>query len=123
MNINTIPIAKMSDVTRDIWRSPVQDAVLEAGRKLLSLKMARIAGVPDEHDCARLRDDFDVLCDIIDPVILAMGEYAQGWLGFSADKVRDHFTDVLRNALEADAIPILDRAAEQIVEDRMEDAQ
>ena len=117
--MTVLPIA----ATRDIWRNPAQDAVLEAGRKLLSLKMARIVGRPDEHDCANLRADLDALCRVIDPVIQEIGEYAQGWLGFSAEKVQDHFTDVLRNALEADAMPILDRAAEQIVEDRMEAAE
>ena len=121
--MHTIPVAKLSDVTRDIWRSPVQDAVLDAGRKLLSLKMTRIVGIPDEHDAANLRADLEALWNIVDPVIAAIGDYAGACFGIDQDKIKEHFTDQLRGALEGNATFVLEQAAERAIEDRMEAAE
>lgn len=95
--------------------SPLDEIVHAAGRKLLALRMARVAGnYADKHDADALRADLEALWSIVDPVILAVGEYAaEHFTGVLKRDIELHFTDQLRGALEDNATFILDEAGAQ----------
>lgn len=95
--------------------SPLDAIVQDAGRKLLSLRMTRIAGnYADKSDADNLRADLEAIWNIVDPVILAVGEYArENFTGIRDKHIKDNFTDVLRSALEGNATFILDEAGDE----------
>ena len=118
-----LPIAKLSDVTHDISRSPLDAVVHEAGSKLLSLRMTRIvAQYADEVDAQNIAADLDALCRIFDDAIRKIGEYADYHLSMGGDVVKEHFTDQCLNTLDGNAIFHVLEAGAKLVRERHEDA-
>lgn len=107
--MSTLPFATLAAVQS----SPLDAIVHAAGQKLLGLRMTRIVGEPDKTDADNLRDDLEALWTIIDPVVLAIGRYAQDNLGVSGEDITRHFTDQLRGALEGNATYCLEVAGEE----------
>lgn len=93
---------------------PVRVAFKEAGLKLACLLPHTIVGEPDMADARGLLSDLDALIAIIDPVIAAIGHYAESHLG-SLDQ--SLFTDQVLGALDGNAT----FAIEDVVRKRMED--
>src|SRR5262249_54955707 len=60
---------------------PVRKACLAAAVKLVSLTPTRIVGEPDMADARGLIDDLDAICTIVDPVVAAIGAYAEAHFG------------------------------------------
>lgn len=94
---------------------PVRKACLEAAVKLAALMPTRIVGEPDMADANALIDDLDAICAIVDPVIAAIGEYAESNFG-RLD--RSLFADQLRGALEGNAMFEIEQAARRLVGQR-----
>jgi hypothetical protein len=104
--------------------SPLDAVVHDAGRKLLNLRLTRIAGnYADADDAKNLNQDLDAICDIIDPVILAIGEYAkEHFSGISQKDIELFFTDQLKGAIEGNADFTITSAASEQHEQMMDDA-
>lgn len=97
--------------------SPLDAIVHEAGRKLQGLQMTRIAGnYADKSDADNLRADLEALWGIVDPLILAIGQYAGEHFNISAKSIKDHFTDQLRGALEGNSTFVLEQAGDEAQE-------
>jgi hypothetical protein len=94
---------------------PVRKACLEAAVKLAALMPTRIVREPDMADANALIDDLDAICAIVDPVIAAIGQYAESNLG-RLD--RSLFADQLRGALEGNAMFEIEQAARRLVGQR-----
>lgn len=92
--------------------SPLNAIVHDAGRKMQTLQMARIVPglYPEKSDADALIADLEALWQIWDPVIQAIGEYAAQTIGVSQRDVKEHFTDVVRNALDGNATYDLEAA-------------
>lgn len=94
-------------------KQSLDSIIAEAARKLLTLRMTNIHGAGDRIDAENLNSDLDALCSIVDPMILAIGQYAQTHLGLSAETVQRHFADQLRGALEGNAMFEITEAGKQ----------
>ena len=103
--------------TATVTPSPLDAIVHDAARKLLSLRMTRIVGQPDKTDADNLRSDLEALWTILDPVILAVGEFARENLPINDKAVKEYFTDQLRGALEGNATFALDEAGNELERD------
>ena len=79
---------------------PVRKACLTAAVKLVSLVPTRIVGEPDMADARALIDDLDTICSIVDPVVAAIGHYAETNFGRLDQSL---FTDQLHGALDGNA--------------------
>jgi hypothetical protein len=82
---------------------PVRVAIVTAVGLLASFRPTRIVGEPDRADAHGLADDLLVIAAIVDPVVQAIGDYAQSTLGVSAADVDRYFANQLRGALEGNA--------------------
>ena len=102
--------------------SPLDQIVHDAARKLLTLRMTRIIYAADRADADNLRADLEALWTILDPVILAIGEYAAEHFHIAPNDIKDCFADQIRGALEGNATHVLDMAGERAMEDLYEDA-
>lgn len=93
--------------------SPLDAPIHEAARKLLNLRMTRITGnCSDKSDADSLRDDLEALWTILDPMILAVGQYASAHFRISAADLKSCFTDQVRGALEGNATFVLEQAGD-----------
>lgn len=124
-NTNTITCASLAAVqgttemlaglpTRPV--SPLDAEVRKAGRKFMALRMTRVIGEPDKADADNLISDLEALWQIMDPLILAVGKYAQSTLGISGETVAQCFTDQVRGALEGNATFEIEHAAKVRIE-------
>lgn len=103
-----------------ITGSPLDPIVHKAGAALQALRMTRIGQWrADEEDAKSLLDDLDAIVAIIDPIILAIGEYADQHFGRIDLSL---FTHQLRDALDGNATFEIASAAEAIVQERMDEA-
>ena len=64
---------------------------------------ATVVGEPDANDGRALNDDLQFIWSAVDPLVRAIGEYAQQTLGLSRATVERFFTDRVRGALEGEA--------------------
>lgn len=101
---------------------PVRTAVQHAVAKLVSFRPARVAGEPDMADARNLADDLLAIAAIIDPVVAAMGEYAQSTIGLTHRHVDDCFRHQLRQALEGNATFVIEDAMRRRAESRHADS-
>ena len=93
--------------------SPSLNSVfVEAGRQLLNMRAHHIVGEPDRHDAEELVACLRRLAAIIDPVVAAIGSYANHHFGWVDQRL---FTDQLLNALEGDATFVIEQAADNYV--------
>ena len=99
--------------------SPLDEIVHKAGKSLQDLRMTKLyaAYTPDREDAKALVDDLLAIARIIDPVILAIGDYAaEHYRGI--DLVL--FEDQLLNALSGNATfeieSAVERAADEVAE-------
>lgn len=106
-------------------QSPLDPIVHKAGEALLALRMTKIGRWShfgydaDENDASSLIDDLDAIVHIIDPIILAIGEYAsEHFRGIDLSL----FTHQLRDALDGNATHELTSAADAAVQERMDEA-
>ena len=100
---------------------PVQEAIRTAVARLAALQPTRIVGEPDEADANGLIDDLIAVAAIVDPVVAAIGDYADSTIGIPrAD--RGLFRDQLRQALEGNATYVLTRAIAERIAARREEA-
>lgn len=101
-------------------QSPLDPIVHKAGAALAALRMTRIGQWhADEEDAKSLLDDLDAIVAIIDPIILAIGEYA----GQHFSRIDlSLFSHQLRDALDGNATYEIASAAEAIVQERMDEA-
>jgi hypothetical protein len=100
---------------------PVQAAVNAAIARLAAFTPTRIVGEPDAADANGLIDDLFAMAAIVDPVIAAIGDYADSAIGLPrADRAL--FVDQLRQALEGNATYVVTRAIEDRIGSRREDA-
>lgn len=112
-NLTAIPAATINASTLD----PI---VHKAGEALQGLLMTRIGQWhADEDDARSLVKDLQAICRIIDPVILAIGEYADQHFGRIDLSL---FTNQLGDALDGNATFELESAAEAVVQERMDEA-
>ena len=82
---------------------PVSTAIAAAIGKLAAFRPTRIVGEPDQADAHGLADDLLTLAAVVDPIIEAIGDYAQSALGVPATDVQRYFRDQLRGALDGNA--------------------
>ena len=94
------------DPIRD--RHPVRVALRDAGLKLACLVPHTIYGDPTMEDAKALQQDLDAIAAIVDPVVNAVGRYAQSHFG-RIDMAL--FTDQLRDALDGNATFDIEQAA------------
>ena len=93
--------------------SPSLNSVfVDAGRQLLNMRAHHIVGEPDRHDAEELVACLRRLAAIIDPVVAAIGGYANHHFGWVDQRL---FTDQLLNALEGDATFVIEQAADNYV--------
>ena len=101
--------------------SPVSplDAILhKTADRLKTLRLHRIAGSEmNKSDAQALVSDLLDIARVIDPVILAIGNYATSFL---PDLDVTQFTDQLRGALEGNATFTLCAEVEKRIEDQQE---
>jgi hypothetical protein len=105
----------LNDSTRD--GHPVRLALREAGMKLACLMPHTIYGDPTMQDAKALQQDLDAIAAIVDPVVNAVGRYAQSNFG-RIDMAL--FTDQLRDALDGNATFDIEQAARAWEEEREE---
>jgi len=98
---------------------PVRKACLAAAVKLVSLTPTRIVGEPDIADARGLIDDLDTICTIVDPVITAIGAYAEAHFGRLDQSL---FTDQLHGALDGNATFEIEQAARKLLAGRADGA-
>lgn len=105
--------------SRERLISPLDAIVHDAGDKLKALTMTRIAGFEaDRSDANSLANDLIAIARIVDPVIKAIGDYAEDYLG----KIeREPFTDPLSRALDGHATFVLTQKAEDNAEAKRDD--
>jgi len=94
---------------------PVGAALARAAARLATLAPARIVGEPDLADPRNLIDDLYALCAIVDPVIAAIGDYAESHFGRLDTAL---FADQVRGALEGNATFEIEAAARKLVASR-----
>jgi len=97
---------------------PVRKACLEAAVRLVSLTPTRIVGAPDMADARALIDDLDAICTIVDPVVAAIGHYAEANFGRLDQSL---FIDQLHGALDGNATFEIEQAARRLVAGRADD--
>lgn len=95
----------------------LQRAHLTAVSKLAGIQFTVIRGEADDKDAENLRDDLVALWRIVDPLILAIGEYAKEH--FAALDLSD-FKDQLQGALDGNATFELDDITHGIREQQAE---
>jgi hypothetical protein len=99
----------------------VQAAIQTAIAKLAAFRPTRVVGEPDAADAGGLADDLLAIAAIVDPIIAAIGDYADSVIGIArAD--RPLFRDQLRQALEGNATYALTTAIEARLASRCEEA-
>ena len=81
----------------------VKQAKAAAIARLIAWTPATVVGDPDAHDGQALNDDLQFIWSAVDPLVRAVGEYAQETLGISGATVERFFTDRVRGALEGEA--------------------
>lgn len=94
--------------------NPLAAAKAQAVEKLAAMVPTFIIGTPDMIDAKWLIMDLKSLCDLIDPLIAAYGQYAESNFGKIDQSL---FTDQLRGALEGNAMFEIERAARAMLED------
>jgi hypothetical protein len=99
-----------------ITPSPLDAIVHEAARKMLGLRMTKIAGAADRHDADNLRADLEAIWSIVDPIIEAVGQYASEHFEIDVSQ----FNGQLRSALEGNATYEIEKAADKLLDDRRE---
>lgn len=95
----------------------LQRAQLTAAGKLAGIQFTIIRGEADDKDAESLRDDLIALWRIVDPLVLAFGEYAKEHFS-SVDLAM--FKDQLQGALDGNATFELDDIAAGIREQQAE---
>ncbi len=100
--------------------NPLTLAVHAAARKLLTLQMTDIRGEPTKADALALIDDLRVIWETVDPLIEAVGRYAQSNFGLSERDMAD-FRGQLQGALEGNATFRIEDAIDAMTEDRLND--
>lgn len=101
---------------------PVEIAAQEAARKLLALKFARVVGVPDMTDARNVQDDVRSLWKIFDPVITALGEYAQEHFGIPDKSMDGCHENQVRGALEGNLSFLIEEAVRESISEQLNDA-
>jgi hypothetical protein len=81
----------------------VQTVVQAAVARLAAFRPTRIVGEPDRADAQALADDLLVIAAIVDPIVAAIGDYADSTIGLAAGDLDRDFRDQLRGALEGNA--------------------
>jgi hypothetical protein len=76
------------------------------------MRAHRIVGEPDRHDAEELVACLRRLAAIIDPVVAAIGSYANHHFGWVDQRL---FTNQLLNALEGDATFVIQEAADNFI--------
>lgn len=97
--------------------SPLNEFTARAGAKLSALRMTRIVGVPDQHDANNLMTDLIDVARIVDELVYDIGRYAKETLGISSNDLKEHFKDQLSNALEGNALYVIQSAGEELAEE------
>jgi len=82
---------------------PVQAAIHAAIAKLAAFRPTRIVGEPDRADAQAVADDLLAIAAIVDPVVAAIGDYADSTIGLGPKNLDRDFRDQLRGALEGNA--------------------
>lgn len=99
----------------------MQAAIQLAVAKLCAFRPARIVGEPDATDGDALADDLIAIATIVDPIIAAIGDYADSTIGIpQADRTSFHHQ--LRQALEGNATYVVTTAVEARIAARSEDS-
>lgn len=91
----------------------IERAVMDAMRGLARFSPTRVIGAPDAADAENLRSDLLDLCDVVDPLVRAIGDYAARQFGMSTSE-HDLFNNQLRGALEGNATHVLDSIADRL---------
>lgn len=73
---------------------------------------------PNRDDIRDFQYDFDILAGAVDRVIEARGKELEALGIVSAADVRLHFTNVLRNALDGNALYAIENGIEQRISER-----
>jgi hypothetical protein len=92
--------------------SPLDAVIDTASAQLSQLRIHRIVGEPDRTDAEKLVANLRQLAAIIDPVVAAIGRYANHHFGWVDQRL---FTSQLLNALEGDATFVIQEAAENFI--------
>lgn len=101
---------------------PVEAAAQEAAKKLLTLKFAKVVGLPDMADAKNVVSDIEALWTVLDPLIEAMGDYAMNQLGISEQAMDGCHKNQIRGALEGNLTFFCEEAVRQDIADRVNDA-
>ena len=100
---------------------PLKSAADLAAIRLTALQFHNCRAEPMRADRDALLSDCEAIAKIIDPLIKALGRYAQEHLSISDRQMDGCHIDVLRGAIVDDGIGYqIDQAFEQIVSDRRE---
>src|SRR5215470_12913371 len=94
---------------------PVRAALSVAVVKLAGLRPARIVGEPELADARNLIDDLQAVASIVDPIIVAIGDYAEANFGRLDASL---FKDQLRGALEGNATFEIEQVARRLIANR-----
>jgi hypothetical protein len=94
---------------------PVQAALSAAVAKLSGLRPVRIVGEPDLNDAHNLIDDLEAVSSIVDPIVAAIGDYAESNFGKLDTSL---FKDQLRGALDGNATFEIESAARRLIANR-----
>jgi len=95
--------------------NPLNQAVREAGLKLLALQMPDLVGVPDSKDAGDMVDSLEVVADIVDDALLSIGRELRSFFGHDIDL--SLFTNQLLGALDGNAFSVIPRAARSVAAD------
>lgn len=88
----------------------MERAVMEAMKGLANWSFTRVVGQPEAGDADCLKHDLIAAAEIFDDFIKAFGDYAHSTIGLNKNDL-DCFHDQLRNAIDGNALHVLDKAA------------
>jgi hypothetical protein len=94
---------------------PLNSVFVEASKQLLNMRSPHVVGEPDRHDAEELVACLRRLAAIVDPVVAAIGSYANHHFGWVDQRL---FKDQLLNALEGDATFVIEQAADNLILDQ-----
>lgn len=104
----------LNDAAKLAGIGDIHRAQVEAAAKIAGSRFHTVHGEPSVEDATALAEDLGLICAAVDPLVRQIGVEAHG--SFHGVDLTA-FDDVVRNALESDAIPMLQTAVENAFED------
>ena len=91
----------------------MERAVMDAIKGLANWSFTRVIGQPEAGDADCLKHDLIAISEIVDDLVKAFGAYTNSTIGIAQEDL-DVFQTPLRDAIDGNAIFVLDKAAEYL---------